>query len=321
MLTNPGLRTDNARRSFYEGGVVLLKKTTILLFGSLILLNVGCTNDADEDGLTLAQEAELGTDDTKADTDGDGLTDLEEVEFGSNPTLVDTDDDGLNDKGEYTAKSNPAMPDTDMDGFLDGEEVDADSDPLHHHSYPFDGLSKGMWPDRSAAAEANALFGTGWGEGKVMPNIELIDQFDVAFNLHQLYGYYILLDFSAGWCGPCRNAATHAQELFEDLRDVGFMVVHVLLDTNSQGQAPDSTFLQSWQDDYELTFPVCAEKEHRTNTQHTINAGLGGWSIPFMVLLTDEMVIDSAYGSQVNGVPSEEVIKERVLELVAEEEE
>ena len=39
-----------------------------------------------------------------------------------------------------------------------------------------------------------------------------------------------------------------------------------------------------------------------------------------MVLLTDEMIIDGAYGTQVNGVPSEEVIAERVRELAGEAE-
>ena len=38
------------------------------------------TIDSDDDGLTDAQEAELGTDPEGADTDGDGLDDGEEKE-------------------------------------------------------------------------------------------------------------------------------------------------------------------------------------------------------------------------------------------------
>lgn len=48
----------------------------------------GCSasqRDTDHDGLTDAQEAELGTDPAKADTDGDGYSDRTEVEEGTNP--------------------------------------------------------------------------------------------------------------------------------------------------------------------------------------------------------------------------------------------
>lgn len=42
--------------------------------------------DYDVDGLTLAQENDLGTSDRKADTDGDGFTDKQEVDGGFDPT-------------------------------------------------------------------------------------------------------------------------------------------------------------------------------------------------------------------------------------------
>lgn len=48
----------------------------------------GCSasqRDGDRDGLTDAEEAELGTDPAKADTDGDGYSDGTEVEEGTNP--------------------------------------------------------------------------------------------------------------------------------------------------------------------------------------------------------------------------------------------
>ncbi len=41
--------------------------------------------DSDNDGLTDAEELEIGTDPYNADTDGDGFDDLAEVEFGSDP--------------------------------------------------------------------------------------------------------------------------------------------------------------------------------------------------------------------------------------------
>lgn len=43
------------------------------------------STDADADGLTAKEEAEIGTSDQKADTDGDGYDDRTEVEAGYNP--------------------------------------------------------------------------------------------------------------------------------------------------------------------------------------------------------------------------------------------
>jgi pimeloyl-ACP methyl ester carboxylesterase len=67
-------------------------------------------NDRDHDGVTDAEESELGTDKTNADTDGDGLKDGEEVAYGTKPLVKDTDGDGYNDYAEIQAGSDPLDP-------------------------------------------------------------------------------------------------------------------------------------------------------------------------------------------------------------------
>ncbi len=68
-----------------------------LVIGSVPLTSVA--QDADNDGLTDAQEKILGTDPNKPDTDGDGLLDGEEYfVYFTNPTKSDTDEDGITDK-------------------------------------------------------------------------------------------------------------------------------------------------------------------------------------------------------------------------------
>ncbi len=58
------------------------------------------------------------------DTDGDGLTDAEEAQLGTNPNNPDTDADGLLDGEEVKAfLTDPLKPDTDGDILLDGQEV------------------------------------------------------------------------------------------------------------------------------------------------------------------------------------------------------
>ncbi|HLU08167.1 MAG TPA: SH3 domain-containing protein, partial [Oceanobacillus sp.] len=87
--------------------------------------------DDDEDRLSNAREAEIGTDPNNPDTDGDGLMDGEEGIYGADPTLLDTDRDGLNDGDEVnTHGTDPSNPDTDGDTVNDGTEVRLGTDPL-----------------------------------------------------------------------------------------------------------------------------------------------------------------------------------------------
>ena len=58
------------------------------------------------------------------DADSDGLSDAEEKQLGTNQNVADTDNDGLTDREEVQIyHTNPLNADTDGDGFLDGEEV------------------------------------------------------------------------------------------------------------------------------------------------------------------------------------------------------
>ena len=79
--------------------------------------------DSDGDGLTSAQEIELGTDPKKADTDNDGLNDFDELNiYGTDPLIPDTDGDGLKDGDEIVLGLDPLKPDTDDNGVLDCDE-------------------------------------------------------------------------------------------------------------------------------------------------------------------------------------------------------
>ncbi|MFB1478904.1 Ig-like domain-containing protein [Corallococcus sp. RDP092CA] len=100
--------------------------------GSPATWSWSATDDADNDGLTDAEEALAGTDPHNADTDGDGLSDGVEVHSGrTDPLDDDSDDDGLLDGNEdanhdgitQDTETDPTLADTDGDGLTDGLEL------------------------------------------------------------------------------------------------------------------------------------------------------------------------------------------------------
>lgn len=77
-------------------------------------------------GIPTPSDAGVGTEPVTpaADTDGDGLSDAEEEQLGTNPQSADTDADGLSDRDETKVyQTDPLNKDTDGDTFPDGSEV------------------------------------------------------------------------------------------------------------------------------------------------------------------------------------------------------
>lgn len=270
----------------------------------LPFIMIGC--DADNDGLSRSDEKAIGTDPRVADTDNDGINDGDENSGVTDPLIADTDGDGLNDGDELKAGTDPLVHDSDGDGFNDAEEVKAGTDPLLKFSWP---VGEAQWPDfADGMIEQSEL---GWDYDNIMPDFELNDQFGNTINLHQFYGYTILLDFSAGWCGPCKTVASTANDLWLDYHQDGFLIIHVMLDGWHHSDGVDEVFLNEWADEYEIDFPVTYD-ESRYAINHLAGTGLYLGGIPFMVLLDEELKIDSTY----TGGGNESVISTRVEELL-----
>jgi thiol-disulfide isomerase/thioredoxin len=167
--------------------------------------------------------------------------------------ILDEDFDQLNIYDEAAFGTDPLNPDSDGDGILDGLEVQNASDPLNAYSWP-QGL--GMWPNRLAAAAADGVVGSGWGSGQTVWNIGWLDQFGQIVQLHQLYGYVVVLSIGARWCGPCQEAASTSQQLWNEWREQGVIFVEAIIEGVQPGVDATPDDISAWTNNYALQYPV-----------------------------------------------------------------
>lgn len=93
--------------------------------------NTNATNTNSTTNGNTNANANGNTNAAPIDTDRDGLTDAQERELGTNPLVADTDSDGVSDYHEIVVyNSSPTNPDTDGDGYTDGDEIRNNYNPV-----------------------------------------------------------------------------------------------------------------------------------------------------------------------------------------------
>jgi peroxiredoxin len=70
--------------------------------------------------------------------------------------------------------------------------------------------------------------------GDMAPELTMNDVNDKPFSLSQLRGKYVLIDFWASWCGPCRGENPNVVAAFNQFKNKNFTVLGVSLDENKQ---------------------------------------------------------------------------------------
>jgi peroxiredoxin len=70
--------------------------------------------------------------------------------------------------------------------------------------------------------------------GGTAPELSLPDTSGKAFSLNMLRGQYVLVDFWASWCEPCREENPNVVKAFNQFKDKNFTVLGVSLDKDKQ---------------------------------------------------------------------------------------
>jgi len=211
---------------------------------------------------------------------------------------VDADGDGIDYQTEQELGLDPNSPDTDTDGFFDKHELDTGSDPLSIASWPYD---SGLFPYRLDYAQADGVTGAGWSVGMVAPNHVVTDQYGAQLQLHQFYGYKIVLSFGARWCNPCKQAAKDSEaNIWSELKSQGYMVVEVLIESSNPGTPSTQDDVGFWAGLYGLSYPV------------TFGAAPPGTaSIPTYYFINSDLTI----AKKTEGWPGDAAVKSSALAL------
>jgi len=68
--------------------------------------------------------------------------------------------------------------------------------------------------------------------GKPFPNLQFKAVDGNNISVEQLRGKYVLIDFWATWCGPCKNEIPGLLELYEQYHSKGFEIIGITLDSD-----------------------------------------------------------------------------------------
>lgn len=119
--------------------------------------------------------------------------------------------------------------------------------------------------------------------GALAYNFEYVDQDGKMVRLSDFKGKYVLIDFWASWCGPCRQEMKHLLPIYEELKGDDLEFISISLDKREK----------DWRKMLEvenLPWIMLWNKEGFTvgDKPNTIQKACGFYSIPFIVLVDRE---------------------------------
>lgn len=137
--------------------------------------------------------------------------------------------------------------------------------------------------------------------GKVAPAFSLPDTAGVSVSLSEFRGKFVLIDFWAAWCPPCRKENPNVVKAFQEYKDRGFTVLGISLDRDKK------QWLKAIHDD-NLTWTHLSDLKYWDSE---IPALYGVRGIPANILLDPDGVI---IATNITGEDLQNKLKEVVKE-------
>ena len=124
-------------------------------------------------------------------------------------------------------------------------------------------------------------------EGRAAPDFRLRSVDGIDLQLSDLRGDFVLLNFWATWCGPCRDETPDLQALFQTARretaQGGLIVVGV-----NQQEEPDT--VRTFTTEFGVTYPVVLDRAGEVSEAYRVGRGL-----PMTFLVNPAGVIERIY--------------------------
>lgn len=116
-----------------------------------------------------------------------------------------------------------------------------------------------------------------------------------AFSLADLKGKYVLIDFWASWCVPCRKSNPHLKELYAKYKDQGFVVVCIADDDRNE-EKWKAAVEKDQIGEFKHVLRGLQWTNGRPDRSDDISEMYGIHSLPTKILVDKEGVIIGRYG-------------------------
>ncbi|BCB95138.1 thiol:disulfide interchange protein [Dissulfurispira thermophila] len=146
------------------------------------------------------------------------------------------------------------------------------------------------------------LFANAFAAQSLAPDFALNDITGKKVKLSEFRGRVILLNFWATWCGPCKAEMPSLNNLYNEFKDKGFVVLAVSVDTSEKS-------VKSFIKDNKLSFPVLMDKNKAVSFD---DYGVLGLPTTFLIDKNGG-IVEKIMGEREWDSPQ---IKERILKLI-----